>query len=280
MLRRAGVLAAALVILTTGAFGSACAQAPDEPDAASPDADESNPQLTASLKGLWSDVTAYYTAPVHWSGRSWAYFGGALAAVGLAHHFDSDVRSHFAQGSGISATGKDPNEISDALPAAGLLLGTWAYAEMVDDDDARTVAHSMLEAATLASATGFALKFLAGRERPNQTTDPNRWRAGGSSFPSLHLTAAYAVGTVFAESGEGGYLWMTRVLGYGLAAFTGYQRLKHNGHWLSDVVAGTALGTATGAFMVERTYHLGALSGLTVVPLDRGVLIAYHKRLR
>jgi membrane-associated phospholipid phosphatase len=104
----------------------------------------------------------------------------------------------------------------------------------------------MLEAAGFSSITAEALKYAAGRERPDETTSVNDWRDGGSSFPSLHTTAAFAIGTVFAESGDDDYRWLRRAVGYGMASATTYLRLHDNQHWLSDTVAGAALGIATG----------------------------------
>ena len=45
------------------------------------------------------DAKAYYTAPLHWNGRDWEYFGGTLAAIAVAHHYDTQARTHYVQGS-------------------------------------------------------------------------------------------------------------------------------------------------------------------------------------
>ena len=75
---------------------------------------------------------------------------------------------------------------------------------------------------------------------------------GGSSFPSLHATAAFAIGTVLAESGNDDYRWFRRALGYGIAGATAYIRVKDNVHWMSDTVAGAALGAASARFAMNR----------------------------
>lgn len=230
-------------------------------------------------KGLLADIKAYYTAPLRWDLTDWSYFAGVVAAVGVAHHFDSDVRTHFTAGSSTALKSGDPNDLQDALPAAALFAGTWLYAALAEDRDAQTVGWAMTEAAGLSITTGVVLKYAIGRERPNETTDPNLWFHGGSSFPSLHSTAAFAIGTVFAESGQGGYRWLTRLLGYGIAGFTGYERLKHNQHWLSDVVAGSALGASTGIFVIERNYLGEVFSNVRVVPIERGIMITYSTSL-
>ena len=258
---------AATAIIAWFAWANAGAQTPN----ASPQ----EPAEQPVRKGLLADIEAYYTAPLRWDATDWTYFAGMLAAVGVAHHFDSDVRTHFTSGSSNALASGDPNDLKDAVPAIAALAGTWLYATVSEDRDARTVAWAMTEAAGLSLTSGVVLRYATGRERPNETTDPNLWWHGGSSFPSLHATAAFAVGTVFAESGEGGYRWLTRLLGYGLAGFTGYERLKHNQHWLSDVVAGSALGASTGLFVMERTYRTDVFSHFNVVPIERGIMITY-----
>src|SRR5579863_9004620 len=44
---------------------------------------------------LLHDIGAYYTSPLRWDVKDWAYFGGGLALVAASHHYDSQVRTHF-----------------------------------------------------------------------------------------------------------------------------------------------------------------------------------------
>ncbi|MGH8261405.1 MAG: phosphatase PAP2 family protein [Steroidobacteraceae bacterium] len=236
-----------------------------------------DPPAHPTLAKLLDDVGDYYTAPLRWNDEQWAFFGGTLGAIALAHNFDRDVRTHFVTGSGI---GGSTSDLTDALPAAALLVGTYLFSSENGNPNGVTASWAMAEAAGLSTVTAYALKFAAGRERPDQTADPNRWFASGSSFPSVHATAAFAIGTVFAESGSGGYRWVTRAVGYGVAGFTAYERLKHNAHWLSDVVAGAALGASSAAFVLDRTYGGDrAPTAFSVVPLDGGLMLAYRATL-
>lgn len=261
---------------------------PDGPRADAPPASADAPPASAderpasvdeprhpALKRLAGDVKSYYTAPLRWDSEQWAFFGGALGAVALAHHYDGDVRAHFVQGSGI---GGSTSDLQDALPAAALWVGTYIYSSQWHDRSGLTATWAMLEAGGLSTITTYALKYAIRRSGPDQTTDPNRWFKSGRSFPSEHAAAAFAVGTVFAESGSGGYRWITRALGYGVASFTAYERLKHNAHWLSDVVAGAALGASTGMFVIDRTYGgVSSSSAFNVMPTDGGLMLTYHK---
>lgn len=234
-----------------------------------------DPARRAAIKRVVDDIESYYTAPLRWDSEQWAFFGGALGAVALAHHYDGNVRAHFVQGSGI---GGSTSDLQDALPAAALWFGTYLYSTEWHDQSGLTATWAMLEAGGLSTVTDYMIKYAVRRARPDQTSDPNQWFGSGTSFPSEHAAAAFAVGTVFAESGSGGYRWITRVLGYGIASFTAYERLKHNAHWLSDVVAGAALGGSTGLFVLDRTYGgVSSSSAFSVVPTDDGLMLAYHK---
>lgn len=220
-----------------------------------------------------SDVGAYFTAPLHWDGRDWAWFGGAVLAVGLAHRYDSQVRSHFVGPGPVNVNSEDTQ---DAIPTAAVLGGTWALAILTRDSGGYQEGWAMIEATGLSTVTAYALKFAAGRETPDQATNPNEWEKSGSSFPSFHSTAAFAVGTVLAESGNDEYRWLRRLLGYGLGVATSYERLKHNAHWLSDTVAGAALGMSSAHFVMDRRYAAGDESHLAVVPVQGGAMLTYR----
>ncbi len=232
---------------------------------------------------MLEDAKAYVTAPLHWDGKDWLLFGGTLAGFGVAHHYDTDVRTHFTRNMSPQAalSTKSSSDLQDAAPAAAVFGATWIYAHLIDDSAGRNEARDMLEAGAFSTVATYLAKYAAGRKRPDETTDPNRWGSGGSSFPSLHVSAASAVGAVLAESGSDEYRWLRRTLGYGVAGFTAYERLKHNQHWLSDTVVAAALGTSTGFFIVHR--HERALdesaSTFSVVPVERGALLTFSRNI-
>jgi membrane-associated phospholipid phosphatase len=223
-----------------------------------------------------SDTKLYFTAPLRWDSQDWLYFGVALAAVGASHEFDSRVRTHFVDPR-APLNGEDKNVARDALPAAALILGTGLYAAFIDDRDGYRETWSLFEAGLFSTATSEVLSLAAGRERPDATTSPNMWGRGGDSFPSVHVSAAFAVGTVFAESGNDEYRWIRRIIGYGAAAGTAYLRVHENVHWLSDTVAGSALGIATARFVLNRQGEQQRVS-IQFQPLKDGWQLAYTVR--
>lgn len=232
--------------------------------------------------GLGADVKAYITAPIHARRPQWIGFGAAVGAIALAHRYDDDVRAHFVPEPPPQSASHDTHDGADAVPAALAFGGTWLAAKLTGDRDGLVEAHSMIEAAAFSSAAALVLKEAAGRERPFEGGDSGAWREGGDSFPSMHTTAAFAIGTVLAESGNDRYRWLRRVLGYGVGAATAYKRLDHDAHWLSDTVAGGALGLATARFVMKRRdlEEQPRRARLGVLPTDGGVQLSYTVDLR
>jgi membrane-associated phospholipid phosphatase len=224
------------------------------------------------------DTKLYFTTPIRWNEEDWLYFGAALAVTAAAHQFDEKVRDHFAAGSQAMLNGgEDKNSLRDAAPTVALIAGTGLYAAFIDDSDGYREAWSLVEAGAFSAVTAEALGYATGRERPDATTSANEWGRGGDSFPSLHATVAFAVGTVFAESGNDEYRWIRRIIGYGVAAATSYVRVSENVHWVSDTVLGGALGIATARFVLNRQTSEDHGS-LQIQPVKNGWLVAYSIR--
>jgi membrane-associated phospholipid phosphatase len=255
--------------------GAATATVPGPPPAGSAsDTDSSSP------RGFAHDAGLYFTAPLHWNGTEWAWFAGALAAIAGSHHYDTQVYTHFTKGlTPTQIENIKSDDLQDALPSVAVFLGTWGYAALINDPNGHREAWSMFEAAALSTVDAYALKYIIRREGPDQTSDPNEWfKSGGKSFPSEHATASFAIGTVLAEAGGDDYRWLRRVLGYGLGIGTSYLRLKHNAHWLSDTVAGGALGIASAQFTLNHEYR-NQDSRFALVPVQGGAMLTYRVTL-
>lgn len=240
------------------------------------DADEPRgPVATAA-----ADVKDYVTAPLRARRQQWVRFGSALGAIAFAHQYDDEARDRFE--TVIAQPGSKPNthDERDAAPALLALGGTWFAAIVTDQDDGRREAGAMFEAAALSSVAGYALKELAGRERPYETADTDAWTEDGDGFPSVHTAAAFAIGTVLAESGNERHRWVRRVLGYGLAVGTAYARMDNDAHWLSDTVAGAGLGVATARFVMKQRDRSAARGQFAIAPAQGGVAFSYTVTLR
>jgi hypothetical protein len=221
-----------------------------------------------------TDAKAYVTSPLHWDTKDWIYFGGTVAAIAAAHHYDDQVRRHFTIGKYAgNLTSKSTHDLQDAIPAVAGVGATWFYSGLIRDANGQRETGEMIEAAVLGSTSALLMKFAIRREGPQDTADSKKF-GGGSSFPSLHTSLAFSVGTVIAESGNDEVRWLRRLVGYGIGTVTAYERLKHNAHWLSDTVAGAGLGIATAHFVMNR-HGPREYSGFNVVPIEGGAMLTF-----
>jgi undecaprenyl-diphosphatase len=109
-----------------------------------------------------------------------------------------------------------------------------------------------IDATVVGGVAAELLKRTFARSRPNQSSDPDLWfqGSGHDSFPSGEATITSAVVTpVMLEYGAEHPAVYALAL---LPAYDAIARVKVHGHWQSDVLAGLALGTATGYFAHAR----------------------------
>lgn len=88
-------------------------------------------------------------------------------------------------------------------------------------------------ASVLVMGSVFATKSLSNRVRPNDASD--------DSFPSGHTAVAFMGAEFLYQEYKHISPWYG-IVGYGIAATTGYLRMYNNKHWFSDVVAGAGFG--------------------------------------
>jgi undecaprenyl-diphosphatase len=109
-----------------------------------------------------------------------------------------------------------------------------------------------IDASLLAGLSAQSLKYAFTRARPSQTDDPNSWHQGSGhySFPSGEVAAVSAIVTPFVlEYGaEKPALYALEVL----PLYDAIARMKVQAHWQTDVLAGFAVGTASGYFAHHR----------------------------
>ena len=88
-------------------------------------------------------------------------------------------------------------------------------------------------ASVLVLSSVLATKAITQRERPDGSSD--------DSFPSGHTAISFMGAEFLYQEYKHISPWYG-IVGYGLAATTGYLRLYNNKHWFSDVVAGAGFG--------------------------------------
>ncbi len=128
--------------------------------------------------------------------------------------------------------------------------------------------------ATLATAaTTEAMKRIFERPRPSQDPDPNHWFRGGNhhSFPSgeTAMVASMVTPYIYAYHEDHPAVWALAAL----PAYMAYARMSSQAHWLTDVIAGGAIGAGLGYWASRREQPL-----VLVVTGQRGVFVGWHTK--
>lgn len=164
--------------------------------------------------------------------------------------------------------------VSLVLPAGALLasglpaLRDGQPRELLED------AIVITQAALVAADLNALAKQTMGRSRPDGTPGD----ATGRSFYSSHTSRAFALAvasaTVATIRGRRSARWLW-IGGLALATGVGYLRVASDSHWLTDVAAGAAAGSAVG-FSIPWFLHRGRrLRRLSVGPAPGGLAIAF-----
>jgi undecaprenyl-diphosphatase len=129
-----------------------------------------------------------------------------------------------------------------------------------------------VDAMVVSGVSTQALKYAFGRERPSQTSDPDRFFKHGQSFPSGEVAAMSAAVTPFiVQYGDDHPAVYALAL---LPAYDAVARMKVHAHWQSDVLVGAAVGTGIGVWASHRD------SPLIVGWLPGGFSVGYVHRFK
>ncbi|TBR39482.1 phosphatase PAP2 family protein [Dyella terrae] len=155
----------------------------------------------------------------------------------------------------------------------GTIIGIGASAVWYGEDDTfGNTAWRSVDAMAVSAASAQLLKWTFQRERPSQTTDPNKFFQGwhAQSFPSGEVATITAAVTPFMVTY--GHDHPSVYLLTLLPLYDAVARVKTHGHWQSDVLVGAALGAGVGIWASRRD------SPWIVSFLPKGVQVGYvHK---
>lgn len=178
-----------------------------------------------------------------------AIFVGAIGAASLADRgLNGWIQDHRSSNSDAVArffrNGGEP-EVVFGIPGGILVAGVVSGRPALRRSGGRVLA-----SVVVAGLTNVAIKRLTGRLRPAETSDPFLFKpfSDHDSFASGHATMAFALATSLSH--EIGNRWATAAL-YTFATGTAWSRMNDRRHWLSDVLAGAAVGF-TAAKIIAR----------------------------
>jgi hypothetical protein len=231
------------------------------PIATSLDKDDSEPsslRVKDFGRDLLLDQKKIWTSParLRFSDTEWLVPLAGISAGFFAT--DRDVSLHLSH---------DPKTINhyNTLSTAGIgalvggSAGLWLLSFPSHNSHWRETGLLAGEAAINSLLPAEIFKYGLGRERPSQGNGDGHFFQGGTSFPSEHSTAAWAVAGVIAHEYPGP---IPKLLAYGLASAVSYSRIRGEQHFPSDVFVGSILGSLI-AQQVYSRHHDPELGGDT-----------------
>ncbi|HEU4834272.1 MAG TPA: phosphatase PAP2 family protein [Pyrinomonadaceae bacterium] len=230
------------------------------------------PSPTPSLeseffKNILSDQKAIWTAPFHLqrSDTKWVVPSG----IGLMALITTDRIT----GDEIFEANRQVKASRD-VSYAGSLYGLGAVATTFyligrknNNYRARETGLLSAEALINSAIAGTVLKGITQRARPLAGRERSEFFDGGNSFPSGHSTQAWAVAAVIAS--EYKHRPAVKLAAYGIASAVSVARFTGHKHYLSDVLAGSALGYSIGKFVFNAHHRESADSDDGEIAISR-----------
>jgi hypothetical protein len=131
------------------------------------------------------------------------------------------------------------NEYGSGFVLGGASLGIMLTGSLADNEPMQNIGTDLLRSFAYSAMVTGTLKYTINRKRPS---------GDGHSFPSGHTTSAFStVPAAWHHTGWKGGIPVTL-----LAGLTAMGRMEENRHYLSDVIAGAAIGYIVGSAVVSQ----------------------------
>jgi membrane-associated phospholipid phosphatase len=205
------------------------------------------------FKNILRDQKAIWTAPLHIEGADakWIVPGSiGLMALITTDRITGDELAESDRQVGVSKA------ISYAGSAYGIgaVAGTfYLIGRNKIDARARETGVLVAEAAIDSLIVYGGLKTITQRARPADGRERSEFFDGGSSFPSGHSTQAWAAATIIAS--EYHDRRSVQIAAFATATAVSVARFTGKKHYLSDVVAGSALGYGIGKYVYHKRHR-------------------------
>jgi membrane-associated phospholipid phosphatase len=256
--------------------------------------DASRRFFVGNITDFARDQEHLWTSParLRFADATWLVpLGGVTAAL-----FATD-RQYSASLSKNPSTMRHYNTISNVGIAglAGAGAGMYLMSFPAHNEHWRETSFLAGEAALNALIPLEVMKYSLRRERPSQGNGSGAFFQGGTSFPSEHAAAAWAIAGVIGHEYPG---TLPKLLSYGLASAVSFSRIRAGQHFPSDVLVGSVLGyliaqsvytrhhdpelrgsswASPREFVEGGSFHSPAHMGSPYVPLDSWIYPALER---
>jgi membrane-associated phospholipid phosphatase len=235
-----------MIVLALATAFSANAQTPAKtPSASSLEKD--------FFKNILQDQKAIWTAPFHLqrADSKWIVPGSVgLMALITTDRITGDEMAEADRQVGASRA----ISYAGSTYTLGAVAGTFYFLGR-RKNNARARETGLLSAEALIDSVivGSALKGITQRARPMSGRERSEFFDGGNSFPSNHSTQAWAVATIIAS--EYNHRQSVRIAAFATATAVSVARFAQHKHYLSDVLAGSALGYGIGKYVYHKRHR-------------------------
>ncbi|HEV1995875.1 MAG TPA: capsule assembly Wzi family protein [Candidatus Acidoferrum sp.] len=205
-------------------------------------------------EGIWKDFfndqKQVWTSPsrIRFADTTWLVpLGGVTAGLLLT---DRQLSGHLS---------RNPNTIQHyrTLGTAGVASlvgvggGFYLWGKWTHEDHRRETGFLAGEAVINSLVVVEVMKYSTERSRPFQGDGGGKFLNGGTSFPSEHAAAAWAVAGVIAREYPNP---LTKLLAYGAASAVTLSRVKSRDHFPSDVLVGSVIGELVARNIYRRRH--------------------------
>ena len=207
--------------------------------------------------GYGTNAWRLVTSPLRYDRNDWLRVAAIAGITGTLILAD-DALMDFWQDTVRSGTTDDLATAFEVFGQEEMIYGlasAYALAEVLGMKREKATALLALESFALSGALVAGMKWITGRERPDDADNAYDFKGPGgagtnASFPSGHTVAAFGAASVIAEMY--GDKWpVVPWIAYTAATGTALSRVNNEDHWFSDVFAAGAIGYFVGKMMTR-----------------------------
>jgi hypothetical protein len=205
------------------------------------------------FKHILQDQKAIWTAPFHIQrgDAKWVVPGSiGLMALFTTDRITGDEIAEFDRQVRVS---KAISYIGSAYGVGAAAGAFYLIGRKQNDARARETGVLIAEATIDSTIVYSALKGATQRARPVDGRERSEFFDGGSSFPSGHSTQAWTAATIVANEYHDNRT--VQIAAYATASAVSFARFAGHRHYLSDVIAGSALGYGIGKYVYHKRHN-------------------------
>lgn len=200
---------------------------------------------------IWTDQKAIWTSPFRMNRRQALTIALPLAAATAGLIATDSRTSKWLPNTPDQVNWSQRFSEFGAIYTLGLVTGgPLVGGKIIGRPDYTRIGRNALEALANSVITNYAIKGIAGRERPNAVNGAGQFWQGGQSFPSGHTMNSWAVATAIART-PNCPKWFA-ITSYAMATAISASRFSANKHFASDILVGGVLGSLIGNYVAKR----------------------------